>query len=119
MKQLLDFLDNMFANMWQPLGPLQPAYAHNFKVQAQEPVSEKLKNIVFKKGGTTVVETPTYTPPPPAPAPAAAATQEAAMTPEEEAALKLEAQKSGASSLQIPVTGGASANSAAQVGTGT
>jgi hypothetical protein len=115
MKQILAFFDNIFANFGQPQFAHVNGFKFDIKPQVQE--DEKLKNIMFKKGGTTVVEKPTYTPPPPAPAPASAATQEAAMTPEEEAKRKLEAQKAGAKSLQIPVTGATAGT--AQVGTGT
>ena len=69
------------------------------------------------KGGGGVVEKPVFVPPPVAPAVTEAATQEAAVTPEEEMKRKREALKQGTKSLQIPMTGGATTDSA--VGTGT
>ena len=68
------------------------------------------------KGGGGVVEKPVYVPPPAAPAMTEAATQEDAVTPEEEERRMREAQKQGAKSLQIPVTGGGATGT---VGTGT
>ncbi len=116
MKQILAFFDNIFANFGQPQFAHVNGFKFDIKPQVQE--DEKLKNIMFKKGGSTVVEKPVYVPPPAAPTPASAATQQDAMTPEEEAKKKLEAQKAGAKSLQIPVTGGAATTGSVGTGTG-
>lgn len=113
--KLLDVLDTLFAKMFNPLG--MPVYAQGFDLKPTALEPEYNSNILFKKGGSTVVEQPVYTPPPPAPTPASASTQAEAVTPEEEAMRKKEAQKSGAKSLQIPATSGG--GGAAQVGTGT
>jgi hypothetical protein len=70
-----------------------------------------------KGGGTSTVEVPTFVPPPAAPAVLEAATQEMAVTPEEEAARKKQANRQGAKSLQIPTL--STAANTATVGTGT
>lgn len=115
--KLLDVLDNLFAKMFNPLG--MPVYAQGFDLKAQAREPEYNTNILFKKGGSTVVEKPVYTPPPAAPTPASASTQAEAVTPEEEEMKKKEAQKSGAKSLQIPVVAGAGGGGTGTVGTGT
>jgi hypothetical protein len=76
---------------------------------------ERLMNGGGKSGGSTVVEKPVYTPPPAAPQPTEAATMEMAQTPEEEQKRVRDAQRKGAKSLQIPMSG---ANTGT-VGTGT
>jgi hypothetical protein len=75
-----------------------------------------LVGVFSKKGGSTVVEKPVYTPPPAAPAVEEAAMQEEAITPEEEMKRKRDAMKQGTKSLQIPVTTGV--ESTGTVGTG-
>lgn len=62
------------------------------------------------KGGSTA-PTPIFTAPPAAPAAQEAATQEEVTTPEEEMKQTKEAQKMGAKSLQIPISGGATESS--------
>ena len=73
--------------------------------------------IVMAKKGGGAAPAPIFTAPPAAPAVTEAATQASAVTPEEELARKKEATKSGAKSLQIPITGANAGVST--VGTGT
>ena len=115
MKKFIKQLEQFLGFNVQP----QFAFAGGMYFEPQEEKKEN-PNLVFKGGkggGDTVVEKPVYVPPPAAPAVQMAATQDEAITPEEEAKRKLEAQKAGAKSLQIPVTGATAGT--AQVGTGT